>query len=278
MRFVFALVFLVGVGIAGFAAFMAMEQFRALQAENRALRQKASKVVDTVPVLLATRELRYGYELKEGDAEAVLFPKDAVPENAFTSEEELYGNEETEPRQIVRTMEPGEVIMATKVTKFGQDATVAAMLEQGMRAFTINVNVSTGVSGFLQPGDRIDIYWSGSVSGTAATKLLLEDIQLIAIDQTADQDARLPTIARTLTVAVPPLTVATLAQAQSSGQLSMSLRGVEETEILGPLQVTQRDLLGITEVEEAPEEEKCFNRIRRGLQITAVEVPCSAQR
>lgn len=278
MRFVFALVFLVGVGIAGFAAFMAMEQFRALQAENRALRQKASKVVDTVPVLLATRELRYGYELKEGDAEPVLFPKDAVPENAFTSEEELYGNEETEPRQIVRTMEPGEVIMATKVTKFGQDATVAAMLEQGMRAFTINVNVSTGVSGFLQPGDRIDIYWSGSVSGTAATKLLLEDIQLIAIDQTADQDARLPTIARTLTVAVPPLTVATLAQAQSSGQLSMSLRGVEETEILGPLQVTQRDLLGITEVEEAPEEEKCFNRIRRGLQITAVEVPCSAQR
>jgi len=273
MRIVFALVFLVGIGIAGFAVYMAMEQFRGLQYQNSVLRAQASKVVETTPVLLATRELRYGQELREGDAEEVRFPKDAVPENAFTSIEELFGNEETGPRQIVRTMEPGEIIMATKVTRFGQDAGVSSRLNKGMRAFTINVNVSTGVSGFLQPGDRVDIYWSGTQNGNSVTKLLLEDIDLIAIDQITDQDSRRPTVARTITLEVPPITVATLAQAQATGKLSLSLRGSEEEEILGPLQVTQRDLLGIQEV-EVEKQRKCFNRIRRGLAITTIEVPC----
>lgn len=273
MRIVFALVFLVGIGIAGFAVYMAMEQFRGMQYENSVLRAKASKVVETTPVLLASRELRYGQELREGDAVEVRFPADAVPENAFTSMEELFGNADSEARQIVRTMEPGEIIMATKVTRFGQDAGVSSRLNKGMRAYTINVNVSTGVSGFLQPGDKVDIYWSGSQAGQQVTKLLLEDIELIAIDQIADQDTRRPTVARTITLEVPPITVATLAQAQTTGQLSLSLRGAEEEEILGPLQVTQRDLLGIQEV-EVEKQKKCFNRIRRGLQITTAEVPC----
>ncbi len=274
MRLVFAFVFLVGLGIAGFAVYMAMEQFRGLQAENRALRQKASQVVETTPVLLAARELRYGQELQEGDAEEVEFPNDAVPENAFTSMEELYGGEDSAPRQIVRTMEPGEVILQTKVTKFGQDAGVASRLSEGMRAFTINVNVSTGVSGFLQPGDRVDVYWSGTQGEQQVTKLLLEDIGLIAIDQIADEDTNRPTVARTVTVEVPPITVATLAQAQSTGQLALSLRGTGENQILGPLQVTQRDLLGVEEVEEVKQERKCFNRIRRGIGVTTIEVPC----
>ncbi len=273
MRIVFALVFMFGIGIAGFAVYMAMEQFRGLQAENRILREKASKVVETVPVMLATRELRYGQTLKEGDAVETLFPKDAVPENSFTSIEDLYGKEGSEPRAIVRTMEPGEIIMQTKVTRFGQDAGVSSRLNKGMRAFTIKVDVTTGVSGFLQPGDRVDVYWSGNQQGTPVTKLLLEDIDLIAIDQIADEDANRPVVARTVTVEVRPVTVATLAQAQASGRLSLSLRGAEEEEILGPLQVTQEDLLGIETVVEE-EQRKCYSRIRRGNAVESFEVPC----
>jgi len=274
MRIIFALVFFLGIGIAGFAAYAAMDQYRLLQAENAALRKKASLVVDTVEVVLATRELRYGQTLRDGDAETTLFPADAVPENAFTSLEELYGEEDSEPRQIVRTIEPGEIIMATKVTRFGQDAGVSSRLKQGMRAFTINVNVSTGVAGFLQPGDRVDVFWSGSISGQPTTRLLLQDIELIAIDQVADSDSNRPVVAGTVTVEVSPLVVATLTQARNSGQLALSLRGAEEEEILGPLELTQQDLFGIEDVIEV-EQERCFRRERRGLQVTAIEVPCS---
>jgi len=274
MRFIFALVFLLGIGIAGFAAYMAMEQFKQLQTENRVLRQKASKVVDTTPVMLATRELRYGEKLLPGDAREVLFPADAIPENAFTSTEDLYGTEESEPREIVRTMEPGEVILQTKVTQYGERATVASRLKKGMRAFTINVDVTTGVSGFLQPGDQVDIYWSGSIQGQETTKLLLEKVELIAIDQIADVDMAKPTVARTVTVEVSPIVVASLAQARNSGRLALALRGVGDEVILGNVAVNQADLLGITEVVEEVKK-KCFTRIRQGTQVQVVEVPCS---
>jgi len=269
MRFIFALVFLFGIGIAGFAAFMAMQQFRGLQAENLALRAQASKVVETVPVMIATRELRYGQVLKPKDARAVLFPVDAVPEEAFTSVEDLFGNEDSKPRAIVRTMEPGELIMQTKVTKFGEDSGVASRLKKGLRAYTINVDVTTGVSGFLQPGDRVDVYFSGQ----GVTKLLLEGVEIIAIDQIDNKDTSRPTIARTVTVEVKPITVATLAQARATGRLSLSLRGTEEQEVLGPLQVTQEDILGIQQVIEE-KEEVCYTRVRRGAKVEVLQTPC----
>lgn len=274
MRFIFALVFIFGIGIAGFAAYMAMEQFKQLQTENRVLRQKASKVVETVPVLLAARELRYGQKLMPGDAKEVLFPADAIPPNSFTSTEDLFGKEDTKPREIVRTMEPGEVVLQSKVTKFGVPATVASRLKKGMRAFTINVDVTTGVSGFLQPGDEVDVYWTGNIQGQQTTKLLLEKVELIAIDQIADADLARPVVARTVTVEVSPIVVASLAQARTSGRLSLALRGVGEEELLGNVAVNQQDLLGIQEVVEQ-EKKKCFNRIRRGNQVQAFEVPCS---
>lgn len=276
MRIIFALVFLFGIAIAGFAAYSAMQQFRGMQSEMARLRQKADLVVETTPVLMATRELRYGQTLLDGDATEVRFPADAVPENAFTSMDDLFGNEDAEPRQIVRTMEPGEIIMATKVTRFGQDAGVASRLSKGMRAFTIRVDVTTGVSGFLQPGDRVDVYWSGQQQGRQVTKLLLEGIDLIAIDQIADQDTNRPVVARTVTVEVSPIVVATLAQAQSSGRLTLSLRGSEEDEILGPLEVNQEDLLGISEVVEE-EKKRCFRRVRRVMKVEVTEVPCPTQ-
>ena len=61
-------------------------------------------------------------------------------------------------------MEINEPILKIKVTEPGQDAGVSSRLERGMRAFAISVNVTSGVSGLLRPGDRVDVYWTGSVA------------------------------------------------------------------------------------------------------------------
>ncbi|MEM1268382.1 MAG: Flp pilus assembly protein CpaB, partial [Pseudomonadota bacterium] len=232
MRIVFGLVFLFGIGIAGFATYMAMQQFQAVTAENRALRIKASRVVDTADVILAKTKLRYGQDLKKEHVYTVKFPADAIPQQSFTTMEELFGAEEEAPRQVLRTIEPGEIVATTKVTRFGQKAGVSSMLQKGMRAFTIRVDVLTGVSGFLQPGDRVDIYWTGDQRGEKLTKLLLQNVDIIAIDQSADEDLSRPVVARTVTVEVAPLIVATLTQAQATGRLSLALRGSEEEEIM----------------------------------------------
>jgi len=62
-------------------------------------------------------------------------------------------------------MEKNEPIRASKVTAPGQEAGLTTLLARGMRAFTIKVDVASGVSGFLRPSDLVDVYWSGSVQG-----------------------------------------------------------------------------------------------------------------
>ena len=127
-------------------------------------------------------------------------------------------------------------------------------------------------------GDKIDIYWTGNVrQGETVTKLIMDGISLIAIDQFSDQNSSAPVVAKTVTVAVSPRTVASLVQAQSTGKLLLSLRGVNDETVSGAIEVTQNDLLGRQEI--TPEAERieriCTIKTRRGADVIAVPIPCS---
>ena len=118
-------------------------------------------------------------------------------------------------------------IGAVPVERPGLDPT---NLTAGMRAFTISVDARTGVSDFLRPGDNVDVYWTGQVEegGRGArevTQLIESGLRIIGIDQTSDDTATQVGVANTVTVEVSPQQVAKLAQAQSTGGLSLSLVG-----------------------------------------------------
>jgi pilus assembly protein CpaB len=181
-------------------------------------------------------------------------------------------------------MEPNEVILAAKVTAPGEVAGISALLARGMRAFTIEVDVSSGVSGFLNPGDRVDVYWTGRIQGVGSggngevTKLIQEGVQLVAVDQTSESGRTGATIARTVTVQVSPNQVAALAQAQATGNLSLSLVGRSDDTVSGAIEVDQASLLGI--VPEAPiaeveAEQECSIRTRRGAEVIDIPIPCT---
>lgn len=148
-----------------------------------------------------------------------------------------------------------------------------------MRAFAISVNVTSGVSGLLRPGDRVDVYWSGPVQDREVTKLIQSNLSLIAIDQNADMDQFAPTIARTVTVQASPQDVASLAQAQRTGVLSLALVGASDDTLAGAIQVDQNQLLGIVEeevvIEKAEVEEVCTIRTRKGAEVVEIPIPCT---
>jgi len=158
MRLLFALVFLVGIGLAGFGVYMASQVFQADRAELNKLRKQTAQALKLGDVVIVkTKELRYGQLLRRKDVELVKWPLNTQPKNAFKSLEALFGDKDEEPRSVLRTMERGEAILKTKVTDFGQDAGVSTRLSKGMRAFTLRVDVASGVSGFLQPGDSLSL-------------------------------------------------------------------------------------------------------------------------
>jgi len=181
-------------------------------------------------------------------------------------------------------MEANEPILASKVTDPGEQAGITSRLSRGMRAFTIKVDVASGVSGFLRPTDRVDVYWSGSVqngNGRSFTQLIKSGVEIIAIDQSANGEEMSANIARTVTVQVSPQDVAVLAQAQATGALSLSLVGDNDDTITGEIQVDQRSLLGladapvVAQIEAAVPEEVCTIKTRRGADVLEIQIPCT---
>lgn len=273
MRIIFLLVLIAGIGLAGFGVYMLSQKFNSDQAELTRLRAMVANQTELGPVVVTTEQVRYGQTLLREHVRTVDWPINSRPQNVFTSLEELFGPEGTPSRAILRLVEPGEPLLRSKVTNPGQDAGVSSRLSPGMRAYTITVDVASGVSGFLNPGDRVDIFWSGRDRGQPITKLILENISLIAIDQIADEDTKRPIVARTVTVEVSPQIVTALAQAQTTGRMTLSLRGADDEETSGPIEIDQDTLLG--RVEEVQVEEKvCTIRVRKGGETVEIPTEC----
>jgi len=189
---------------------------------------------------------------------------------------------------VLRAVSANEIVLASKVTRPGEPAGISTRLAPGMRAFAIQVDAASGVSGFLRPGDMVDVYWTGRVGGTNlrtegdstgdVTKLIESQMQLVAVDQVADLDRSETRIARTVTVAATPQQVAALAQAQATGRLALSLVGVLDNSIAEVIEVDQTRLLGIqarVQAEPEHEEARCVIRSRRGSEVVITEIPCT---
>ena len=281
MRMIFGLVLLAGLGLAGGAVYMAKNYIGSYQAELARAKQNQAQVVPTQTVYVASRALQYGEQLTKEDVRPVAWPQTAIPEGTFSDLEVLFPAHEEEPRLIVRAMEKDEAILTVKVTEPGEDIGLTTRLEKGMRAFAIRVDVASGVSGFLRPGDRVDVYWTGRIETASGsedvTKLIDTSIRLIAVDQD-DKTTNGARIARTVTVAVRPEQVAALAQAQSTGSLSLSLVGVGDDTQLSEIEVDQVSLLGLEQAAPAPvveQKRECSIRTRRGAEVVAIPIPCT---
>ena len=284
MRGVFALVLLVGMGLAGFAVYT-VQGF--VSQQETALAQERAKTARTVPttqIYAPRRTITYGEPILPGDVTLIDYAIAFVPEGSFATLEEIFPDGEDVPRIALRQMEINEPILAIKVTQPGRDTGITSRLSRGMRAFTIKVDVASGMSGFLRPSHRVDVYWTGFAGNgnrQSFTQLIKSGVEIIAIDQTADGDRSGVSVAHTVTVQVSPQDVGILAQAQSSGALTLSLVGDDDDSLSENVLVDQRALLGLAEdpviaqVEVAPVDRVCTIKTRRGADVLQIPVPCS---
>jgi pilus assembly protein CpaB len=272
MRLIFGLVLIIGVSLAGFAVYIAKDRFDQYQA---AIASQQRAIVPVQEVFVVKRQLRYGELLTEADVRGIAWPADSVPAGAFTSMEQIFPADKPEPRTILRVMERDEPLLIAKVTAPGEDAGVSARLGSGKRAFALRVDMMSGVSGFLRPGDRVDVYWSGSSSeGQGITRLIHANLQLLAIDQVTDEDRNNPMIAQSVTVEATPEQVAKLAQAQATGRLTLALVGVSDETESPSVEADNKSVLGTAEqVSEGPQ--VCTIRTRKGSEVVLIPIPCT---
>jgi pilus assembly protein CpaB len=279
MRGVFGLVLAAGVALAGGAVYVAQGYISQTEAALAAEQQARAMTGPLVQVFVVNKQKKYGEPILKEDVQLVWMQEEFLPESIYRTEEELFPVNEEKPRFVLRSMEAFEPLLAVKVTEPGQPAGLTGQLSMGMRAFAINVDVTTGVSGFLQPGDNVDVWWSGTsnVTGESFTQLIETSVAIVAVDQATSERSTEAEIARTVTVEVSPGQVGRLAQAQATGRLTLSLVGNNDTVEVGAIEVDNNALLGIKqeEIVEVQQEEVCTVRTRKGSEVLEIPIPCT---
>lgn len=174
-------------------------------------------------VVVTTAQVRFGQKLTPENLKEVAWPADAMPEGAFKTVAELTEKGE---RKAIKTIEPGEPVLAVKVTGENGRAGLAGIIAEGMRAVTIPVDLVNGVGGFVMPGDRVDIVLTkkDADDGEQAAKIIMENIKVLSIDQDADRADEGARVAKSVTLETDAPGAQKLALANSVGRLSLLLR------------------------------------------------------
>ncbi|WP_066772707.1 Flp pilus assembly protein CpaB [Croceicoccus mobilis] len=222
---------LVAVGLGLIAVVLANSYFSGVEKEQERLaaQQEVSRIV------VATQPMDFGGAITTENVRMQNFPSTSVPAGAFFSVEELIQGGHVVLRPIV----PGEPILADKLS--GR-AVLSAKLPDGMRAISFPVNATTQVSGFVRPADIVDIMMTRGEDENRRVEVIMENVQVLAVDQIASENATQPGVGGNVTVMVDQFDAQKLTLARQMGQLSLALRNVEHQEPGPGVAVTARDI------------------------------------
>jgi pilus assembly protein CpaB len=220
--------------IAGVTAFMAKSMFTGAGAPQA----QASQQVPAGPeILVATRTLSVGTII---DAEAFRYqpwPQGLVQPAYFTR------GEGVEPQSLIGTVVRNEITAGQPLTsgaivRPGERGFLAAALGPGMRAVTVGVSATSGVAGFVFPGDRVDLVLAQEVEGGGdgpplrVSETIVRNIRVLAVDQRLnardEQGNQVAQTVATVTFEATPKIAEKIAVAQTIGQLSLSLRSLAD--------------------------------------------------
>ncbi len=183
-------------------------------------------------VLVAATALGRGQILKPGDTAWRPWPDTAIANDFIVSgtnpEKSFAGWVAREP------IGAGEPVLKSKIVDPGDRGFLAAVLQPGMRAISIAVDQIADVSGFVLPGDRVDLLIDlSSTEGAGgngpqrkAAATVLRDIRVIGVDQRANSKDGQPVVARTATLEVTPKQSEIVALAGEMGKLILTLRSL----------------------------------------------------
>jgi pilus assembly protein CpaB len=143
-----ALIFLaLAIGAGSFSLLMLYQLITSYQLRI----DEAKRPEDTVMVIVAARDLYQGVTITEEDLYAVQIPPKYLPEGVFLSPEHVVGRI---PRERILA---NEFVRADRLADPESGVGLNAVIPRGMRAISINIADGAALSGFLNPGNYVDV-------------------------------------------------------------------------------------------------------------------------
>ena len=196
-------------------------------------------------VAVAVMDVQLGERLRPEMIMLVDWPAGSVPPGTHHDPALLDG------RVVRSSLTRGEPILEAKLAPKGARGGLSAVVAEGKRAITVRVNDVVGVAGFALPGTFVDIMVSTQEEGArsnnkdnAISKIVLEQILVLAIAQEASRDETRPRVVSAVTLEVTPEQAEILDLARSVGTLSLVLRNQIDRESIQTPGATKTTLLG----------------------------------
>lgn len=218
---------------------------------------KAPKTERTVACVAVTRDLPAGTRLKKSDIRVVHVPEKALPRTAVLDEQSALD------RVLLFPVSTNETLTNAKITSTSRAEGLAATIDPGKRAISVQINDTSGVAGLIQPRSHVDVLFTraGSMS-EALTSTILEDIVVLSIGRATEvsQNSNIdPKASRpqnqAVTLLVTPEEARKIELAKNQGKIGLSLRN--------PLDHSAADESGPTTAEALDIDPESLKRGRR---------------
>ena len=227
---------------------------------SRDTSSNTSANVETLEVVVATREIAVGTRLDESMVRLKAIPKSAVISDPFLDLEGVIGEQTRYPLQANEQLAVGRLLQSVEAQ------TLSVQIPKGLRGFTVPVETKSSPAGVLAPGDFVDVLVSaevvrlGSSTGTTPSTLsnddkpkaaltLLQNVQVLAVQReyvdngvVYDNSTRGQPVSKDddvnyVTLAVTPDQAQLLWLASQEGKVTLTLRafGDDAVELLPPV-------------------------------------------
>lgn len=213
------------------------------------LERKYREGARSVDVLKAKGYIPEGTLLTQYMVEASKVPLENRQPKSLDKIEQLVNENGINIYATIVPIEAGEQILLTKLATAGKDTGLAIVIPEGRRAVTIGVDVTSGVADLIRPGNTVDVICVIEEQGKAVT--VLQNVIVLACKQNiigsqkvtksvsdsstpdmGDTSATPEDVPASVTIAVTPAEAQTLALASIKGSLRLSLRGLNDSNVV----------------------------------------------
>jgi pilus assembly protein CpaB len=184
-----------------------------------------------VEVVVAAYDLPLGTKIELGEVKTARWSADSLPDGAYTDPKQVIGS------YVKNSFVANEPVVQAKL--FTGDKTAGVMpllIPFGMRAVSVPVDEVSDVAGFVLPHTRVDVLVATENSegsgGKAFSKVILQNVEVLAVAQEVEQKKDEPTVVKVVTLLVTPQESERLALASHSGTLRLAMRNYNDNKIV----------------------------------------------
>lgn len=175
---------------------------------------------EMVKIVVAASNLKAGDTIQKGNAQLRDMPRQYVHKNAVTLETfatTLNG------RQLLYSLAKGDPILQSHVS-LTQFSKFSDLIPEGMRVITIPIDNLSSISGFLAPGDIVDLLITLKDGPQTRTLPLLIGVKVVATGRNIDNGLKPKEGFNNISLGVSPKDAARIIHAQTVGKVSLTLR------------------------------------------------------